>query len=103
MIPPPLQQSEARGWDQSVLIYNRSGTIPVQQGCFAFMFTNVGNDTAFVCNMVLFPSATPTTAIGDSRTLSGHKNDLYMGNITLSFAGVGNNPSVEIVQLYYLE
>lgn len=51
--------------------------------------------------MVVFPSATPATDLGDSRTISGHEGDLFYGNINVAFEAVGN-PLVEIVQVYYL-
>jgi hypothetical protein len=68
------------------------------------MFTNVGDTAAEVEGMVTFPSATPTTSLGDSRTLAAHELEVYVGNITVSFrAPVGAAPAVEIVQLYYTE
>jgi hypothetical protein len=66
------------------------------------MFTNVGDTNAAVNDMVVFPSATPATALGDSRTISGHLLDVYSGNINLSFTPGGTAPAVEIVQLYYI-
>lgn len=89
-------------WDQSALTYSQSGYVTVIKGCYAYMFTNLGNDTVTVNNMVIFPSAVPASILGDSRTMSGHKNDLYYGQIRVSFAGVGNAPLVEIVQFYYI-
>lgn len=83
-------------------LYSKAGTIPVQDGCFAFMFTNVGDTTAYVNGMVVYPSSTPTTALGDSRSISAHVTDLYMGNINLRFSGAGTNPQIEIVQLFYI-
>lgn len=85
--------------------YSEGQQIAVSPGCFAYMFTNIGDATALVNDMVIFPSATPATAIGDSRTISGHKSDLFRGFITLKFAFpiVGTNPLVEIVQLCYVD
>jgi hypothetical protein len=94
---------DGRPWNSDTQLYVKSTYIAPTRGCFAFMFTNRGNDAATVNGMVIFPSATPNTALGDSRTLSAHKDDLYKGNITLSFAGVGNAPLVEIVQLFYTD
>lgn len=92
-----------RPYNMSVLTYNVGGEISKMEGLFAFMFTNIGDDTAHINGMVLFPSATPLTALGDSRTISGHLGDLYKGNIKLTFAGVGIAPGVEIVQLFYVQ
>ena len=90
-----------RKWNKDVQIYSVSGTIPVTKNCFAFMFTNVGAVIAFVGGMVVFPSATPLTALGDSRSLSGHLMDEYAGTIDLRInAGVG--AAIEIVQLFYI-
>ena len=97
-----LQQRRGRAWNMSALPYSRSESITVLPNCFAFMFTNIGDTIARVNGMVIFPSTTPATALGDSRVLSGHLLDLYKGNITLAFqAPAGANPLVEIVQLFY--
>jgi hypothetical protein len=91
-----------RSYNMTVQVYRDSIYVPVARGCFAFMATQVGDTTATVNGMVLFPSATPLTALGDSRTIAAHKGDVYTGNITLSLlAPVGALPGVEIVQLYY--
>lgn len=93
-----------RIWNQVVGIYTESSLITRVENCFAYMFTNIGDTIAFVNGIVVFPSATPATALGDSRSMSGHLLDLYKGNITLSFqAPVNANPKVEIIQLFYAE
>lgn len=92
-----------REYNLFVQVYTQNEQVPVSRNCFAFMFTNVGDTTATVSGMVIFPSATPLTALGDSRTIAAHDLDIYTGNITLSFrAVVGPAPGVEIVQLYYV-
>jgi len=92
-----------RAYNMTVQVYSQNQSVPVAKNCFAFMFTNVGDTTATVEGMVIFPSATPLTALGDSRTIAAHEYDIYSGNITLSFRGViGPAPGVEIVQLYYV-
>jgi hypothetical protein len=89
-------------WNMSVQVYTASDRITVAKGCFAFMFTNVGDTAAEVNGMVVFPSATPLTALGDSRAVAAHVNDIYKGRITLKIdAPVNANPRIEIVQLYY--
>lgn len=95
----------ARLWNFTVSKYSESQQIDVTPGCFAIMFTNLGDVIARLNDMVIFPSATPLTALGDSRSLSGHFLDLYKGNLSLAFqvptAGVA--PLVEVVQLFYVE
>lgn len=94
-------RDNCRQWDKSVQTYSTNQYIPIERGCFAIMFTNIGAVTARVGGMVIFPSATPGTALGDSRTLAAHLMDIYKGNLDLSFvAGAGG--LVEIVQLYYV-
>lgn len=93
-----------RGYNKTVQVYTQNEYIPVAKGCFAVMFTNVGDTTAELEGMVIFPSATPTTSLGDSRTIAAHELEVYTGNLTLSFrAPVGATPAVEVVQLYYTE
>jgi hypothetical protein len=92
-----------RAYNMTVQVYTQNQSVPVARNCFAFMFTNVGDTTATVEGMVVFPSATPLTALGDSRTIAAHEFDIYTGNITISLRGVvGPAPGVEIVQLYYV-
>ncbi|HSC39853.1 MAG TPA: hypothetical protein VLD19_18350 [Chitinophagaceae bacterium] len=98
------RQLNGQAYNIDVQVYTTNQYIPVTHNCFAFMFTNIGDTTASVKGMVIFPSATPTTAIGDSRTISGHKLDLYKGTMDLSFrTPVGTAPAVEVVQLFYIK
>ena len=91
------------GYNMSVIPYSEATRIPVVENCFAFMFTNIGDTIATVNGMIIHPSATPLTALGDSRSVSGHKLDTYKGNITLAFVQpIGANPLVEVVQLFYV-
>lgn len=88
----------------TALPYTRGQRITVVKNCFAFMFVNIGDTAAIVNNQIIFPSATPATALGDARSVSGHVLDLYKGKIQLNFvAPIGANPKVEITQLFYLE
>jgi hypothetical protein len=94
--------ADGRQYNISVLEYAASDDIPVIPGCFSYMFTNIGTAVASVNGMRVFPSATPATALGDSRTVSGHKGDIFVGKITLRFnAPVPVGALVEIVQLFY--
>lgn len=92
-----------RPYNMTVQIYTENTYIPPARNCFAFMFTNVGDTVAAIQGMVIFPSATPLTALGDSRTISGHWGDIYTGKMDLSFRlPLGATPAVEVVQLYYV-
>jgi len=98
-----MEKYGKRAYNMYVQVYSQNESVTVAKNCFAFMFTNVGDTTATVNGMVVFPSATPLTALGDSRTIAAHEYDIYTGNITLSFRGViGVLPGIEIVQLYYV-
>jgi len=94
-----------RVYNMTVNTYTTAGPINLQTNCFSFQFTNIGDVKAWVNDMVINPSATPTTALGDSRAVSAHQLDIYKGNISLRFdpntAGIA--PAVEIVQLFYAE
>lgn len=94
---------DSRIYNMSVETYDTSQRIDVVENCFAFMFTNIGDTPCRVNGMVIFPSATPATALGDSRAVSGHVMDIYKGNIIISFDPGGAAPNVEIVQLFYAE
>lgn len=97
-----LAKHSIRPYNITVQVYTTNQSIAVARNCFAYMFTNVGDTAATVNGMVVFPSATPLTALGDSRTIAAHQGEVYSGNITLSLrAPVGAAPGVEIVQLYY--
>lgn len=106
---PGLQKWEkdklpgARPYNITVQTYQQGGDITVERGCTAFMFTNVGDTIAFVNGMVVFPSATPATALGDSRSIAAHTLDIYKGRIQLKFQGAGVAPAVEIVQVFYTD
>lgn len=99
-----LKRDEMRQYNMNVQFYRGPQSITVMRGCFAFMFTNVGDTIARVNQMIVFPSLTPLTSLGDSRSISGHLLDLYTGNMELKFEPLpGNvNPVVEIVQLFYI-
>lgn len=83
--------------------YNSSTIIPVVENCIGFMFTNIGGTTARIQDMVVFPSATPATVLGDSRSVMAHEGDIYKGNLKLSFDLPLVNPNIEVVQLFYID
>jgi hypothetical protein len=90
-----------RKYNTSVQVYSEGGNINKVENLTSFMFTNVGDVKATVNGMVINPAADPTTSIGDSRSISAHDGDVYIGNIQLRFDSVAGNPLVEIVQVYY--
>jgi hypothetical protein len=95
---------QARVWNFTATNYSGPTDIILVKNVFAFMFTNIGDTKAFINGIVVFPSATPTTALGDSRSLAGHTMDLFKGVMRLSFVNPGGAaPLVEVVQLFYAE
>lgn len=86
----------------SITPYTTGGSIEVDDRCNGFTAVNVGDDTAFVNGFPLFPG-TPGTVIGDAFGIGGNKDELYKGNIMLSFAGVGVAPQVIIMQKFYIK
>ena len=68
------------------------------------MATNIGDTIATVNGMVIFPSPTPATDLGDSRTVMAHAGEILAANeIVIVFrVPLGANPDVEIVQLQYI-
>lgn len=103
-MPVALLQKDMRVYDMNVQVYTGPQQISVMRGCTSFMFTNLGDVIASVNGMIIFPSLTPATSLGDSRTVSAHVLDTYSGNITLKFdvPTAGTNPRVEIVQIFYI-
>lgn len=93
-----------RVYNIAVQQLNRSQQIIVQNGCAGFMFTNIGDTRANVNGMTINPSVAPATILGDSRSIALHKNDIFKGNLTLTFeAPLGAAPLVEIIQLFYAD
>lgn len=85
-------------------VYAESRQVEAMAGCTAYMFTNRGDTIAFVNGMIVNPSLTPATDLGDSRSVAAHDGDIFVGNITVSFqAPVGANPLLELVQVYYVD
>jgi hypothetical protein len=92
-----------RAYNMALSLVSTAGRVPLVENCFAIMFTNLGDTIATVNGMIIFPSLTPATSLGDSRSLSGHLMDLYKGNLNLAFQQpLGVAPLVEIVQLFYV-
>ena len=91
-----------RKFNIAVTLVTQSGFIDVVENCKGFMFTNLGDTIADVNGMVVFPSVTPATILGDSRSIGADKNDIYAGNIKVLFrVPLGATPLLEIVQIFY--
>lgn len=98
-----LKSLEGVAWDMSVDFYTIGGDVIIEQDCFAFMFTNIGDTIGTVKDMVVFPSATPATALGDTRVVGAHNLNIFKGQVQIKFLPpLGANPKIEIVQLFYV-
>ena len=84
--------------------YYKPAFIDVVKNCNGFTVTNIGDTTAFVNDMVLFPGV-PGVSLGDSRTIGGNENEIYVGNIKLSFDVIapGVAPQIEIIQKFFID
>lgn len=102
MIPETLKPGD-RAFNMTVDLATASKNLIVQRGCFAIMFTNRGDAIANVNGLVINPSPTPLTVLGDSRSISGHQNNLFYGSAVLTIAPGTAAPLVEIVQLFYMD
>ncbi len=92
-----------RAYNMAVQTETASKQLIVQRGCFAVMFTNRGDAIANINGIVINPSPTPLTVLGDSRSISGHRNDILKGNLTLTIVPGTAAPLVEIIQLFYTD
>lgn len=91
---------QVKRFNNAVQVYTTPTDVPVMQRCLAYQFTNLGDTIAFVNGMIIHPSPTPLTALGDSRRVSCHEGYEYSGNIIIAFQSpLGATPKVEIVQL----
>lgn len=100
---PVVPVKISRLWNTSTIVYTKPGYVIVQDGCFAFMFTNIGDTPALVNGITVFPADTPTTKLGDSRSIGAHEGDEYRGKIDIRFFNMAANPRIEIVQLFYVD
>jgi len=93
-----------RKFNITVSLVSQSGDVIREKGCNAVMFTNVGDTIAEVNGMVIFPSATPATVLGDSRSFGGHQNEEYTGILRVLFRQpLGAAPLLEMVQIFYTD
>lgn len=96
--------SENRKYNISVANYSTSQRVNVIKGCNAFAAVNLGDTIAEINGVPIFPSATPATIRGDVFGIAGNENEVYRGNIQLSFrTPLGAAPLVAIVQQFYTD
>jgi len=92
------------GYNISVNNYTASQVVPREKNCNGFMATNIGDTAVTVNGKILFPSATPLTVQGDSVSIGGNEEELYLGLIRIAFALLpGLTPQIEIIQKFYLD
>lgn len=84
--------------------YSISGSIPVVSLNNGFVATIIGDTAAQVNGRLMFPSLTPATVLGDSRSWVFNRDEIYTGSIEIIFlAPIGANPLIEIEQKFYLK
>jgi len=89
-------------FDTITQTYNRSGQIELFQLCNGYSVANIGDDTVTIDGKILYPG-TVGSIIGDSFTVGGNECEIMKRkSITISFAGVGVAPNVEVTQKYYI-
>lgn len=93
-----------RQFDFNVQVFTRSAFIDVVERCNAISITNVGDTAARVDQILLFPSATPATVLGDSASIGGNQNEvLSRQQLQLIFvAPVGAAPAIQVIQKFYI-
>lgn len=82
-------------------LYTTSQQITRVDNCNGFTATNMGDDPVRVNDQLLYPGVIGTN-VGDSMVIGGNYGEVYMGRILISFEGTGANPSVSIIQKFYL-
>lgn len=89
-------------WDTTgSQLYNQSGFAKRAVNCNGFIAVNTGDDIVRINDQVLYPGV-PGITIGDSVTYGGNFGELFIGQIKISFDGVGANPQVAINQKIYI-
>lgn len=85
-------------------VYTTSGRVPVAENCNCITFTNTGDTTVTIDDMVLYPG-TPGSILGDSRSIGGNEGEiLAKKDVVVSFSvPAGALPAVEITQKYYVK
>lgn len=90
-------------WNFTVNTYTVSGEIPVQRGCNSIEVTNIGDTAVQINGIILFPSTTPATVLGNSISLGGNLGETYQGKLSLMFVqAIGALPQVQVIQKFYI-
>lgn len=99
----PQGQTIDRKFDTITQRYTRSGYIDVVDRCNAIILTCVGDTQVRVDEIVLNPSVTPATVLGDSFVIGGNENEIYAKKVLqLTFVvPVGAAPQLQVVQKFY--
>jgi len=93
-----------RQFDTVTQLITQSKQIDVYPDCNAISFTNIGDTQVKVDEVVLNPSTTPATVLGDSYTVAGHQNEVYnKKSVQVIFVQpVGANPVLQVIQKFYV-
>lgn len=94
-----------REYDFNVQVFTQSGFIDVLERCNSISVTNIGDTAVRIDQCILFPSATPLTALGDSVSFGGNQNEiLARQQLQLIFvAPLGVLPQVQIIQKFFIK
>lgn len=87
-------------FDTNVQTYVRSFILKPLENCNAINIVNIGDEIVTVNGRPLYPG-TPGTINGDSYSVGGNANEIYVGSINISFAGGGANPNLLVEQKFY--
>lgn len=82
--------------------YTNQQSVAVADQCNAWAARNIGDDLVFVNGIPLQPPPGPGLS-GESFSVTGNADEIFVGRIDISFEGVNTNPAVEIVQQYYIQ
>lgn len=90
-------------FNEVVLNFTESGFRQVEEFCFAYSATNIGDTIVVVNGHKLFPSSAPATIVGDTVSIGSPMGEVFKGNLKIVFDALtmGADPNVEITQLYY--
>lgn len=93
-----------RKFNITVSNYTVSKIVDIEKDCSAWTATNIGDTTVQVNGIILFPSVTPLTVLGDGVSIGGNKDEIYFGRLNVSFIQpIGAAPQVQIIQKFYIK
>lgn len=85
----------------SCATYRRSVEAEVDKRCVGWIAINNGNAIVHVEGIELLPP-TAATLTGAAITVSGNAGEYYKGRIQIAFSA-GTDPSVQIIQKFYID